>query len=179
VLAIAVRNVVTQIDRYQHLEQVGGKSFGSELVVEGTRDRFAPILTTALTTALALLPFVLLSTRAGLEIVHPMSVVILGGLVTSTLLSLFVVPTLYLRFAGGPRPAVSPADELMYRWAGITPEPAAAPVGANGDVVPAEPQVPAQTVATDGELVPEGDGALPGGPSHGGADAGVQTRGEE
>jgi predicted exporter len=56
----------------------------------------------------------------GLEVVHPMAVVVLGGLVTSTLLSLFVLPALYLRF-GGRQPAVSPEEELMQRWAGVAP----------------------------------------------------------
>ncbi len=97
-LGIAARNGITLIRHYHHLEQREGESFSLELVRRGTRERFAPILTTALTTALALLPFALLSNIAGLEIVHPMAVVILGGLVTSTLLSLFGVPAMYLLF---------------------------------------------------------------------------------
>src|SRR4029079_13162335 len=99
-----------------------GKSLGAELVVLGSGDRLSPILTTAFATGLTLIPFLFLGSRAGLEIVHPMALVVLGGLVTSTLLSLFVVPTLYLSFGGGPRPAMTPEDELMHRWAGVTPE---------------------------------------------------------
>jgi Cu/Ag efflux pump CusA len=72
--------------------------FGRELVMRGAEERLAPILMTALATALALVPIVLGGTRAGYEIEHPLAVVILGGLVTSTALNLFVVPSLYLRF---------------------------------------------------------------------------------
>jgi Cu/Ag efflux pump CusA len=68
-------------------------------VLRGAGERLAPILMTASATGLALLPLVLLGDRPGAEIEHPMAVVILGGLVTSTLLNLFVVPALYLRFA--------------------------------------------------------------------------------
>ena len=101
VFAIAARNVIALMNHYQRLEQHEGKSLGPELVIQGSGERLTPILTTAFATGLALLPFLFLGNRAGLEIVHPMAVVILGGLVTSTLLSLFVVPALYLSFGGG------------------------------------------------------------------------------
>ena len=65
----------------------------------GAQERLAPILMTATTTALALLPLAVIGQIPGNEIEHPMALVILGGLVTSTLLNLFVVPPLYLRFA--------------------------------------------------------------------------------
>jgi len=71
--------------------------FGRELVLRGAEERLAPILMTALATALALVPIVLGGTRAGYEIEHPLAVMILGGLLTSTVLNLFV-PALYLRF---------------------------------------------------------------------------------
>jgi Cu/Ag efflux pump CusA len=67
-------------------------------VLRGARERLAPILMTSLATGLALVPLVVLGTRPGHEIEHPLAVVILGGLFTSTLLSLFVLPSLYLRF---------------------------------------------------------------------------------
>ena len=81
-------------------------TFGPALVLRGASERLAPILMTALATALAILPLVVLGDRPGHEIEHPMAVVILGGLVTSTLLNLFLVPTLYLRFAR-PRTATA------------------------------------------------------------------------
>jgi len=178
VFAIAARNVITLVNHYQRLEQHEGNALGPELIVQGSGNRLSPILTTAVATGLALLPFMFLGSQAGLEIVHPMALVVLGGLVTSTLLSLFVVPTLYLSFSGGPRPAMTPEDELMHRWAGVTPEAAAAPAGANGDPLPAEPQVPAGTTPTGGAAM-QGDGAPPGSPTHSGADSGIQPKGEE
>jgi Cu/Ag efflux pump CusA len=101
VLGIAARNGVMLISHYQHIELVEGKPFGPELVLRGSRERLAPTLITALTTAFALLPFMLFGNIPGLEIVHPMAFVILGGLVTSTLVNLFALPALYLRFGAG------------------------------------------------------------------------------
>ena len=83
-------------------------AFGRELVLRGARERLAPILMTSLATGLALVPLVVLGTRPGHEIEHPLAVVILGGLFTSTLLSLFVLPSLYLRFGHRRRAAAVP-----------------------------------------------------------------------
>jgi Cu/Ag efflux pump CusA len=77
--------------------------FGPQLVLRGAMERLPPILMTSLATGLALVPLVVLGLRPGHEIEHPLAVVILGGLVTSTLLNLFVVPSLYLRFGQGRR----------------------------------------------------------------------------
>ncbi|MBF8301167.1 MAG: hypothetical protein HW394_1537, partial [Acidobacteria bacterium] len=96
VVGIAARNGIMLISHYRHLEMAEGVPFGRELVMRGAEERLAPILMTALATSLALVPIVLGGTRAGYEIEHPLAVVILGGLVTSTLLNLFVVPALYL-----------------------------------------------------------------------------------
>ena len=76
--------------------------FGRELVLRGAEERLAPILMTALVTALALLPVVMAGNTAGHEIEHPMAVVILGGLVTSTLLNLLLLPALYERYGEAP-----------------------------------------------------------------------------
>jgi CzcA family heavy metal efflux pump len=102
VLGIAARNGITLIAHYQYLEEHEGMKFGPDLVLRGARERFAPIVLTALTTALALTPLLVSGSIAGQEIAHPIGVIVLGGLVTSTLLNLFVVPALYLRF-GSPR----------------------------------------------------------------------------
>ena len=98
VFGIAARNGILLINHYQHLEQEEGMEFGLPLVIRGAKERLAPILMTTLATGLALVPLVVLGSRPGHEIEHPLAVVILGGLVTSTLLSLFVVPSIYLRF---------------------------------------------------------------------------------
>jgi CzcA family heavy metal efflux pump len=99
VLGIAARNGVMLVSHYRHLEEQEGESFGPGMILRGAEERLVPILMTASCTALALLPIVVGGNRPGHEIEHPMAVVILGGLVTSTLLNLFVMPTLSLRFA--------------------------------------------------------------------------------
>jgi CzcA family heavy metal efflux pump len=98
VIGISARNGIMLVSHYRHLEINEGVPFGRELVMRGAEERLAPILMTALATGLALLPIVFGGTRAGYEIEHPLAVVILGGLFTSTLLNLFIVPALYLRF---------------------------------------------------------------------------------
>jgi CzcA family heavy metal efflux pump len=99
VLGIAARNGILMVNHFQHLERFEGETFGPALVLRGAQERLAPILMTALTTALALAPLAWWGNLPGHEIEYPMAVVILGGLLTSTLLNLFVLPPLYLRFA--------------------------------------------------------------------------------
>ena len=101
ILGIAARNGIMMINHFQHLERYEGEEFGPGLVIRGARERLAPILMTALATGLAIVPLVIAGNLPGHEIEHPMAVVIVGGLVTSTLLNLFIVPSLYLRFARG------------------------------------------------------------------------------
>jgi CzcA family heavy metal efflux pump len=108
VLGIAARNGIMMISHYQHLESQEGEVFGRELVIRGSGERLAPILMTTLATALALVPLVWAGSVPGNEIEHPMAIVILGGLVTSTLLNLFVLPSLYLKFA---KPSVRASDD--------------------------------------------------------------------
>ena len=103
---ITMRNGIMMVSHWQHLHEVEGMPWGSELVFRGARERLAPVLMTALVTGLGLLPIALGSGEAGREIEGPMAQVILGGLVTSTGLNLFVLPVLYRHF--GER-ATSPA----------------------------------------------------------------------
>ena len=98
VLGIVARNGIMLISHYQHLERFEGEPFGPELIIRGARERVVPIMMTVFTTGLALVPLVVVGAIPGNEVEHPMAVVILGGLVTATLLNLFVVPALYLRF---------------------------------------------------------------------------------
>ena len=109
VLGMAVRNVITLVSSYQHLEQ--HKTFGAELVQRGSQERSAPILMSAVTTALVFLPLALFGNIAGLEIVHPMAVVVLGGLVTTTLFTLAAVPALYLLFGAAREPELDLVEE--------------------------------------------------------------------
>ncbi len=101
VLGIAARNGITLVSHYRHLETEENVPFGRELVMRGAEERLAPILMTALATGLALIPIALGGDKPGHEIEHPLAVVIIGGLVTSTLLNLFFMPAFYLRFGGG------------------------------------------------------------------------------
>ncbi len=112
VFGIAARNGILLINHFQHLEDEEGETFGPALVLRGARERLSPILMTALATGLALVPLVVAGEVAGAEIEYPMAIVILGGLVTSTLLNLLVVPVLYLRFGRPRRGEPSPTDIL-------------------------------------------------------------------
>src|SRR3972149_1952279 len=107
ILGIAARNGIMLIDHFQHLERYEGETFGPALVLRGARERISPIMMTALTSALAIMPLVAAGSIPGHEIEHPLAVVVLGGLVTSTLLNLFVVPSLYLRFGTSREPDAS------------------------------------------------------------------------
>ena len=105
VLGIAARNGIMLVSHFRHLEQEEGMQFGVPLVLRGAEERLAPILMTASSAALALLPLVIAGNIPGHEIEFPMAVVILGGLVTSTALNLLVLPVLYAAF--GRRVATS------------------------------------------------------------------------
>jgi Cu/Ag efflux pump CusA len=98
VFALGVRFALTQINTLQRIERDDGEEFGPALVLRGAHERAIPTVTTAIVAGLALAPFALSSAAAGQEVVHPMAVAIAGGLVTMTLLTLFVVPLVYLRF---------------------------------------------------------------------------------
>lgn len=104
VFGIAARNGILLINHFQHLEREEGEPFGPGLVLRGAKERLSPILMTSLATGLALVPLVIAGEIPGHEIEYPLAVVILGGLFTSTLLNLFVVPSLYLKFARPARP---------------------------------------------------------------------------
>jgi CzcA family heavy metal efflux pump len=98
VFGIAARNGILMVSHFERLEDEEGVPFGPGLVLQGALERLAPILMTALATGLALVPLVVAGSIPGHEIEHPMAIVILGGLITATLLNLFVLPSLYLRF---------------------------------------------------------------------------------
>lgn len=101
ILGLSARNGIMLIEHYRHLEQVEGEPFGLGLILRGASERLSPISMTTLCTALALLPLIVPGSIPGHEVEHPMAVAILGGIVTSSLLSLFVVPVLYHRFGAG------------------------------------------------------------------------------
>lgn len=109
VLGIAARNGIMLVSHLRQLEDEG-MVFGPELVGRGATERVLPILMTALATGLALVPLVWRGLAPGHEIEHPMAVVILGGIVSSTILNLLVLPALYLRY--GRRTQEAPATSV-------------------------------------------------------------------
>jgi Cu/Ag efflux pump CusA len=98
VLGIAARNSIMLMSHYRHLQTEEHVPFGPELILRGAEERLAPILMTALTTGLALIPLVLTGNVPGQEIEYPMAFVILGGLAVSALLNLFLLPLLLATF---------------------------------------------------------------------------------
>ncbi len=95
---ITLRNSIMLVSHYQHLVEKEGVAWGPEAALRGSSERLVPILMTASVTALALLPLALRSGEPGNEIEGPMAIVILGGLITSTLLNLLLLPALALRY---------------------------------------------------------------------------------
>jgi Cu/Ag efflux pump CusA len=106
VLGVAARSGVMLISHYQRLEEREGMPIGLDLVLRGARERLVPTLTSSVATVAALLPIVVFGRIPGLEIVQPMAIVIIGGLLASTLFTLFAIPVLHLSL--GPRAARQP-----------------------------------------------------------------------
>ena len=106
---IATRNGVLLVSHYEHLLRDEGAGL-REAVVRGSSERLAPVLMTALTAGLALVPLVLAGDHPGDEVQSPMAEVILGGLLTSTFLNLVVVPVLFDRWGGPTREQAATAE---------------------------------------------------------------------
>ena len=104
VFGVSARNAILLLSHYEHLVEVEGAPWAAQTVVRGAQERLVPILMTAAVTALGLMPLALGMSQPGQEIEGPMAVTVLGGLVTSTLLNLVVLPALVERF-GGPKGA--------------------------------------------------------------------------
>ncbi|UCH82161.1 MAG: efflux RND transporter permease subunit [Nitrospiraceae bacterium] len=103
VLGIASRNSVLMINHYQHLEEKAGVPFSLDLVLRGTRERLLPILVSSMSIIFALLPVIIFGQIPGLEIMQPTALVVIGGLIVATLVTLFVIPVLYFVFGANAK----------------------------------------------------------------------------
>lgn len=110
-LGITLRNSILLIAHYEHLVSVEGRSWTLDTVIEGSADRLTPILMTSLVTGLGVLPLAIGMNEPGREIEGPMAVVLLGGLLTSMLLNLLILPSLALRY--GRFDAMKADDDLL------------------------------------------------------------------
>lgn len=111
VLALTARGEVRLIDDYRRLERESGEDSMRDVVLRGSRDRLTPMLASALVGALMLLPFIVMGDLAGFEIIRPMAIAILGGLITASLLNLFLLPALYMRWGSSPQPVGEPTTD--------------------------------------------------------------------
>ena len=100
---LAARHAIVLVQTYRNSRQEG-RAFDPSLVAHGIQDRAPAMIASAVVTGLAMLPFAIFGSRPGLEILGPMAIVILGGLVTATLYAVAIVPALYARFGAGARP---------------------------------------------------------------------------
>jgi CzcA family heavy metal efflux pump len=96
---IAARNGIMMLSHYLHLMRHEGEGFTRQMVERGTLERMVPVLMTALSAGIALIPFVLAANEPGKEILHPVAVVIVGGLISSTLLDFLITPLIFYKFA--------------------------------------------------------------------------------
>ena len=108
---IAARNGILLVTHYLHLMRHEGEKFDEKMVLRGSLERLSPVLMTALTAGIALIPLVVVGQEPGREILYPVATVILGGLITSTFCEFLIRPGLFLRFSGNAAVALAKADE--------------------------------------------------------------------
>ena len=136
IYGLATRNGMALVNRFRHLT-ADGEPFGQGLIVRGAGDRVVPILTTAAATGAVFLPALITGGDAGRELLYPLAIVVLSGLLTATLLTLFVVPILYLRFGSALAPQ---PDETVEHVVEVTPPRKPTPAGVAMDVTRATPE---------------------------------------
>jgi Cu/Ag efflux pump CusA len=130
--AFAVRCGILLFARFRQLEEDEGEQFGTGLVLRGAGERLPPVATTAAAAFALLLPLLVLGSRPGLELIDPLAVVLVGGLVTAVPYALFVLPALYLRFAAGTAAAPVEEERLTAVLDGLAKDAAADAGAASG-----------------------------------------------
>lgn len=110
VFGVSARNAILQLAHYEHFVEVEGSSWTIDLVIRGANERLVPILMTAAVTALGLAPLAFGINQPGQEIEGPMAITVLGGLLSSTLLNLFLLPALAQRYVHPPVEVIPPAS---------------------------------------------------------------------
>jgi HME family heavy-metal exporter len=109
---IATRNGILKVSHYVHLCRFEGERFSTAMITRGSLERLTPVLMTALVAAFALTPLLLAADAPGKEILHPVAVVIFGGLISATLLDTLLTPVLYWRFGeAATRRLIAAADD--------------------------------------------------------------------
>ena len=110
--ALITRHIAMTWRHFQDLERVEGRRFSVDLVEDGLQDRTPALVTSLIGSAVVLVPFALMGTRVGLEILHPMAIVLLAGLITLAAIDFLVVPVIYLRIRGSRHTGPEPEDDL-------------------------------------------------------------------
>jgi len=128
---IAVRNGILLVNHYDHLQVKEGKPIGDS-IIQGSMERLVPILMTALTAALGLIPLAMAAGKPGSELLAPLAVVVLGGLISSTFLNLFVVPAGYSLFFGVKLASPAGSQSLFARAGGVVSRRFKKPVSSKG-----------------------------------------------
>jgi CzcA family heavy metal efflux pump len=154
VFGLAARAGLLLFDRIRRLETDEDEAFGTDLIMRAARERLVPITMTATTAGLLSVAVLILGSRPGLELLHPIAVVVVGGLITTVALNVLVLPVLYARF-GRSRAAEREAGREPGDLTAVLDELARGGV-AGGAAAPAAPAMPAVTV-TESRAVPKVD----------------------